>query len=530
MSRNPGEPSDSRGRIAFLYRGYENIGIQSLSAVLRREGFQTRLFFEPELFDDWILRIPSLARVFDDTERVVEETAAWRPDLVLFSVVTYDYLWAREAARRLKERWDAPIVFGGIHATSVPETVLQDGWVDFVVQGEAEPSIVNLARHVTEGASREEIPNLWRRENGVVVGPGKLAPLLQDLDALPFADKELHHRASDHFRIGYTILSGRGCPNNCTYCHNNVQTKLYPRQGYLRRRSPESVIEELCQAQERYGFDFVRFSDDNFCYDVEWLEAFAEPYAREVGVPFWIFIHPSTSNERIIRALKRAGCAEVEMGIQTVDPRVRTEVIHRGESEREIIQAIRMLRDAGIRCSTDFIVNLPGHDEEALDRAIRFFKRNTPSRVNTFWINYYPRLDITGTALERGILSEETLDGICQGRGAHTFFQGGTSFTTDLARMQLLFTLLQVLPERVLGRILDRKLYRRVPFLGFKITYFCMYVLSYLAPEEKNDLYLRRFRQRYATYMRRGIRRGLRWMHARRTAAKGSSAPAHEGR
>jgi hypothetical protein len=213
-------------------------------------------------------------------------------------------------------------------------------------------------------------------------------------------------------------------------------------------------------------------------------------------------MHPSSSNTRVIKALKDAGCVEVEMGVQTLNLRVRRDVIHRKETEDQIKQAIRMLREAGIRCSTDFIINLPGHDEDDLADALRFFKIHVPSRVNTFWINYYPGLDITRAAIEKGIVEPAEMGRICQGEGVHTFFQGGTVFNEHLARLQILFTLLRILPKGLLEKILERRLYRRIPFLGFKLTYFLMYVLSYLNREEKNDLYLRRFRMRYGRYIR----------------------------
>lgn len=510
MTPSPMRSSAPRGRVAFIYRGYENIGIQSLSAVLKEAGFATRLFFEPELFDDWIVRIPGLIRTFDDSERVIEETAAWKPDLVLFSAVTYDYAWARGVAERLRSGLDTTVAFGGIHATSVPGTVMENGFIDFAVQGEGEGAVVRLAEHVTEGASLEGVPNLWRRRDGETIPPGTLTPLIQDLDTLPFADKELHYNASDHFRIGYTIVSGRGCPNSCTYCHNNLQRKLYPVAGYLRRRSPGNVIAELESARERYGFDFVRFSDDNFCYDVDWLEAFCDLYAERVKVPFWIFIHPSTSSTRIVEALRRAGCAEVQMGIQTLDPDVRRDVIRRGETDGEIVETLRMLGEAGIRCSTDFIINLPGHDEEALVSAIRFFRANRPDRINTFWINYYPGLDITEHAMEKGLFDAPVMGRIDRGEGVHTFFQGGTVYNSRLARLQILFSLLHVLPQGMLDSILDRRLYRHIPFPGFKVTYLVMYVLSYLRPGVRNDLYMRRFRMRYRHYMLRRLKRAVR--------------------
>ncbi|MCL4235919.1 MAG: cobalamin-dependent protein, partial [Deltaproteobacteria bacterium] len=217
-------------RVAFFHRGYENIGVQMLSAVLRRAGHETRLFFDPLLFDDMLLSVKPLARVFDHTPFLLGRLVEWNPGLVCFSVVTFDYAWARRTARAVRERLpNAKIVFGGIHVTSVPDEVLASGEADFIVVGEGEGALVDLALALETGDDPSAIDNIGVR-GGTVRAP---RPLIQDLDALPFADKALYYDEHPLFRIGYTIVSGRGCPIDCAYCHNNIQSKIYGRKGYL---------------------------------------------------------------------------------------------------------------------------------------------------------------------------------------------------------------------------------------------------------------------------------------------------------
>lgn len=493
-------------RVAFFHRGYENIGVQMLSAVLRRAGHETRLFFDPLLFDDMLLSVKPLARAFDHTTLLIDRLAEWNPGVVCFSIVTFDYAWARRSARRIRERLpNAKIVFGGIHVTSVPDEVLSCGDADFVVVGEGEGAIVDLVAALGSGGDVGSIANVGVR-GGSVRAP---RPLIQDLDALPFADKALYYDEHPLFRIGYTIVSGRGCPIDCAYCHNNIQSKIYGRKGYLRRRSVENVVAELELAKTDSNPFLVRFSDDEFCYDAEWLEEFADVYPARAGMPFWCFISPGSARPRQFAALRRAGCVEMQMGVQTLDPEVRHHVIDRHETTERIAEAIDTCRSMGIRLTVDYIMNLPGHDEARLVEAAGFFAQHPPFRVHTFWLSYFPNLDITRYALEHGILTPTQMDEAWAGSSANTFFRGGTAFDASLVRTQILF-LLAALRMRPLVEWLTRNgRYRRIPFVGFALYWFLTYTSSFATREKKNDLFGKRMARQYRSYVFARLRAGL---------------------
>jgi hypothetical protein len=498
-------------RISFVYRGYENIGVQMLSANLRRAGHETRLHFDPLLFEDMLISNAFLARVFSHRPELLQSLVDYRPSLICFSVVTFDFAWARDIARQVRVLLpDAKIVFGGIHVTSQAEEVLAAGCADYVVIGEGDETIVDLAAALADGADPSALPNV-----GV---PGRInppRPLIQDLDALPFADKELHYREHPLFKIGYTVISGRGCPNNCTYCHNNIQGRLYGREHYLRRRSVESVTEELAKAKRDTNPFMIRFSDDNFCHDLAWLERFGDIYPPRAGVPFWCFVHPGSGAPATIAALKRAGCMEVQMGVQTLDPVVRSQVIGRHETHEEIAGAIDGFRQAGIRISTDFILNLPGHDEPGLIQAARFFAVHPPHRIHTFWLSYFPGLDITAYALAHGVISPQTVERQPEGASPNTFFRGGTAFDRSLAKTQLLFLLASLRRPRLLDWLVDHGVYRRLPFMGFAMFWFLTYALSYVTSGPKNDLYGKRLKRQYQHYGSAFIRRRVKTLFRR---------------
>ena len=131
-------------KVTFLYMGAENLGIESLSAMLEKHGHQTALVFDPALFDDkYYLQIPFLAKLFK-YKNIVEDVLATNPDIVLFSVFSDCNQWALDIARKMKQAKNIPIIFGGIHPTSVPEKTVQEDCVDYVVVGESEDSLLEL--------------------------------------------------------------------------------------------------------------------------------------------------------------------------------------------------------------------------------------------------------------------------------------------------------------------------------------------------------------------------------------------------
>ncbi|MCL4235610.1 MAG: radical SAM protein, partial [Deltaproteobacteria bacterium] len=286
----------------------------------------------------------------------------------------------------------------------------------------------------------------------------------------------------------------------------NIQSKIYGRKGYLRRRSVENVVAELTRAKSDSNPFLVRFSDDEFCYDAEWLEHFADVYPSRAGMPFWCFISPGSARPRQFAALKRAGCVEMQMGVQTLDTDVRRNVIDRHETTERIAEAIDTCRSMGIRLTVDFIMNLPGHDETRLVEAAGFFANHPPFRVHTFWLSYFPNLDITRYALDHGILTPAQMNEAWAGSSANTFFRGGTAFDPSLVRTQILF-LLAALRMRPLVEWLTRNgRYRRIPFVGFALYWFLTYSASFATHEKKNDLFGKRMSRQYRSYFAARLR------------------------
>jgi radical SAM superfamily enzyme YgiQ (UPF0313 family) len=181
---------------------------------------------------------------------------------------------------------------------------------------------------------------------------------------------------------------------------------MYKGQKYVRRRSPENVIEELKLAVSMYNLDWVLFYDDVFVFDKEWIRRFAEMYKKEIGLRFWCYSHPTFTDEETFRILRDSGLKCITCGLQTGSQRILRELFNRPTSREKIIEAGRMFRRLGIDCYYDLITGIPGETEqdcrETLDLLLAMPR---PFKV-MFGINelvLYPSYEITRIIEERNL-------------------------------------------------------------------------------------------------------------------------------
>jgi len=151
-------------KITFVHRGRENLGIEYLSAILKKAGHSVSLAYDHGLFstEDNLFYIPVLEKCFSQKKEILKTIEKTNPDAVAFSVYTGTYKWCCDVAKEIKEKFKLPIIFGGIHPTLVPEICLNNDFVDFVIVGEGEEALLEFAN----GMPLEKIKNLCYKKNG----------------------------------------------------------------------------------------------------------------------------------------------------------------------------------------------------------------------------------------------------------------------------------------------------------------------------------------------------------------------------
>jgi radical SAM superfamily enzyme YgiQ (UPF0313 family) len=364
----------------------ELMGTMVLSAYLKSRGHQTDLLIEP------------------NPRRVARVAAKESVQVVGFYTSTGSHHFALACAREIKRVSKKTVtVLGGPHATFFPE-IVESPHIDAVIRGEAEESLTELMC-ATESGRIAGIQNVWVKEEGVVL-KNPLRPLMDDLDVLPFPDRDIYYRKYSFLRLFPVkyFVSGRGCPFACSYCYNHSLRRLYGNaQDYVRRKSVEAFVSEIEQAKREFPLKAIRFEDDTFSLDRDWILRFAEEYARRIRIPYCCYLRPGTFDEDVVIALKESGCYLATVSVETGSERLRNSVLRKGVTDEQIFESANFLQKHRLRFFTQNMFALP---DETIEDGIQTYKINRMIRPDHMWasvLSPYPGTEIAKLLKERGV-------------------------------------------------------------------------------------------------------------------------------
>jgi anaerobic magnesium-protoporphyrin IX monomethyl ester cyclase len=370
-------------------------GVGSISSILKEAGHSTALIFIQEEVDrDFLLK------------RIEEED----PGLIAFSTLTNQMGYIRHYSRWIKERFSLPIIYGGVHATVVSDEILAGDEASIVCIGEGEFPMLELVERLEKGRSYEDIPNLWVKASDGSITKNPPRPLIQDLDSLPFPDRELFSYRQlllDNPMAATLLMAGRGCPFACKYCVNNTLHRLYRGLGkYVRMRSPERVLEELRFLVTTYGLDRLFIYDDTFTYDHLWLEHFCDLYRTEFRLPFSINLRVDTVNERVLRMLREAGCEMIVAGVESGSERIRREIMGRKMSNEQILHVFRIADELGMKTWTNNMIGMPTETPEDVEETIRLTRLIRPNNIQITVFYPFPGTELYDLCKKEGYFSD----------------------------------------------------------------------------------------------------------------------------
>ena len=376
--------------------GYEKMhfGISYVSAVLRRHGHRTRLV------------MPTL----ESEDALFEAIRDFDPGLVCFTSVYSVYHFLAGLAERVKRRRpDLCLAVGGPHATLRPEECAASAF-DVVCVGEGEYPTLELADALEAGKSPSGIANLWIKRGGRVER-NACRPFLQDLDSLPYPDREMWLPWLANPISRPSFLAGRGCPYQCTYCSNHAIRKVAGGR-YVRLRSPSAIAEEILEMKRvLYLMEDAYLEVETLGIDVDWALALCEELAKinrsfEVPIRYGsnLRVTPNIDYPRLFAGLERGNFEFLNIGLESGSERIRREVLKRNYSNRDVVEAVRAAREHGLKIGFYNLIGIPGETPRDFRETVLL---NRACRPDWFLLSIffpYPGTRLHEVCEEQGLL------------------------------------------------------------------------------------------------------------------------------
>ncbi|MEK6737480.1 MAG: radical SAM protein [Planctomycetota bacterium] len=303
-------------------------------------------------------------------EETVRRALDFKPDMLGFRMDTYSFQETLEWIKYLKERTKLPVITGGINITNYPMESLSHPEIDYGIIGEAIESLPKFLRVLENKKDFSTVEGLVWRENGdVKVNPPKSN--LADFDTYPFPARHLLPNEKYHSfvsqRKNFTImLTSTGCPFNCKFC-------IISRLPY-RERSAGNVLAEIERCYYDYHIREIDFFDGTFFINKKRTLEICEGIVRR-GMKFeWTCrSRVDIITEEIVREASRAGCREINLGIESAMPEV-LDGIKKQISVEQVRNAVKLCNKYGVRVLGFFMFGNPGETKASLLKTIEFMK------------------------------------------------------------------------------------------------------------------------------------------------------------
>jgi radical SAM superfamily enzyme YgiQ (UPF0313 family) len=367
---------------------YERLGMMGLAALLRRDGHQPKLIVTDTL----------------SNEELIARVEEFDPPMIAYTIMTGEHNYHLGLNQMLKEHHKFFAVFGGPHPTFDNKMIYKPG-VDAICIGEGDIGFPELVNRMEQGKDYLDIQNFWFRDGDMVV-KNPIGQLVEDLDTLPFPDRDFMYEADPATGSrGYkTLISMRGCPFQCTYCFNHVYNKMTKGKGeMLRYRSVDNVIQEMVQLREKYPLSHMAFEDDIFeLRPPGWHAELAERLPKEIGVPFSCSVRANLITDDIGRMMGEAGCKFAWMGVECGNYEVARTLLKRHLPNEKIEHAIEVFRKHGVQVFTQNILGLPVDNPLEIDmQTLDFNIKLRPAFAWSSILYPYPETEIGKTAIEK---------------------------------------------------------------------------------------------------------------------------------
>lgn len=354
---------------------HDYVGLFYLAGVLEKEGFEPLVFH-------------------GKPENLLEEIKIHEPKAVGFSCDFDNRELISYLTKKIKEKWEIPIIVGGPQSIGLGKGFLEDSQVDYVLRGEGEVSLPKLLKVILmETGDLKSIKGLAYLNDGnyIEAEPPEIIENLDDLP-LPAYHCSLHKSHS----YGKLIFAGRGCPYQCAYCAPS------PGKQKVRLRSIPLVLDEIkLNLKNNPDLKYIIIMDDTFTINRQRIEEFCKgmkEIRKKRDLVWYCECHVGSIKNwmDVLPTMIASGLIRLQIGIESGDQLVLDQYNKHVKID-DIIEFVAYAADCGLtQIATNFIVGGPEEEEGSTAGLIKILMDKAPGVIDiiTGFLRAYPGTEI----------------------------------------------------------------------------------------------------------------------------------------
>lgn len=322
------------------------------------------------------------------------------PSLVGISSVSQNFDYVNHIASICKNH-AIPVLIGGIHISSLPESL--PNACDVGIIGEGEQTTLELVRLFHEGERNDErlskIHGIVFRDYSGKIRMTSERKLIENIDELSFPNRNLLKVQQNGF---LHLFSSRGCRYRCSFCSNSRFWKK------IRLFSAEYVFNELKEIAYIYKPKAVTFYDDDFLSDKNRLERLAELIEKSgmnKKMEFNLMTRADNINDETVGLLKRINVTIVSLGLESGNQKTLNFLKCGTVSVNENLKAIELLDKNEIFTYGFFIIGSPQESKEDIMETFHLIRKSPLSGFSVYTLVPYPGTPIWNYAMNKNLVS-----------------------------------------------------------------------------------------------------------------------------